>query len=89
MDYPEPVSVNRWYLDGYRARLNGKPLSANPKSRPKPVWNWRTKKYEYQPQEPAGKAARWDAGWLDANDAVKGLVEWDREQEVIDALQET
>jgi len=75
MDYPEPVSVNRWYLDGYRARLNGKPLYVNPKGR---LWDRR-----------GVKAERWERGWWDADTAINRMTQWDREQEIIDALQET
>lgn len=80
MDCPTPTSVNRWYRDGYMARLNGKLRSTNPKGSNVQKFSgsyWSCK-----------KAQRWDDGWIMADTAVHRMAEWDREQEIIDELGE-
>jgi hypothetical protein len=69
---------NRWYHDGYRARLNGKPRASNPRAR-REIWGgngWiETRKY-----------ARWDEGWEMADNQIRGMTEWDQEQDLINEL---
>lgn len=68
IDCPDPKDVSRWYRDGYMARLNGKPLSANPKA----VW--------------LVKGFRWREGWTAADEVLRGIENWDAEQDIIEEL---
>ena len=64
---------NRWWYDGYRARHNGKVRSANPKLQSgENKWNV--------------KANRWDKGWASADNQIRGMTEWDQEQDMINQL---
>lgn len=87
MDCPSPIhkkveetssrftqGIDRWYRDGYMARLNGKRISANPKGQNAKEKLWTT------------KAQRWENGWWDADTAVNRMCQWDREQEIINSL---
>lgn len=78
-DCPSPTMQNRWYRDGYCARLNGKPLSANPKMI---VSRQGIGEIVYFP----AKAQRWEKGWRDADDVLSVNNDWDRTQDLIDEL---
>ena len=62
---------NRWWYDGYRARHNGKPRSSNPIASNTYV---------------RAKYKRWDYGWEFADTQIRGMTEWDQEQDMINQL---
>lgn len=62
---------NRWWYDGYRARHNGKPRSSNPIANNVYV---------------RAKYKRWDHGWEFADTQIRGMTEWDQEQDMVNQL---
>lgn len=66
---------NRWWYDGYRARHNGKLRSTNPIARNDPRKVFLRSKYK-----------RWDEGWEFADTQIRGMTEWDQEQDMINHL---
>jgi hypothetical protein len=70
--------LNRWFRDGYNARMKGTPRANNPRGIKTLTWSrgavWTV------------KASRWDEGWEQADNQIRGMTAWDQEQDLINEL---